>query len=142
MGKRGVVEIFEVRYFWPGHDRQCADVVSARSRSGARYAVWLNVADVVSDWKFGDFLRETDPRATRSPRRPPAYDYVAEHYGVRVSAGDAVKLPDKGTGIVAAPRHSRECYVYAFVDGIERGGALPFHPSEVSRIGESSGETA
>jgi hypothetical protein len=96
---------------------------SARTPGGAKYQVWLEVADIFPDWTFRDFLKEMNPKISAVPPKG-RYDYVRERYGLEVNVGQRVR-----EGVVAEPRNDRSSYVYVIPDA---GGApLPFHPEDI-----------
>lgn len=108
-----------------GHE----SMVSARSRSAARFDRFRDWSDVRPDATFMDFLRG-DVSVRLSPTPPPGYDYVKERYGLDVKVGDVVFYGNEW-GTVAAPEHDRVSLVQVFLGGHPHSS--PFHPGELSK---------
>jgi len=114
---------YEVVVSFRGKD--VSQVVTARSRSAARFDIYLDWSDAC-EISFRDFLRHV-LSVRRTARRTP-YDYIREHYGVAVEVGQPVTVNGE-RGIVGEPGTSRASMVTVFLDGVRHG--LPVHPGEI-----------
>lgn len=114
---------YEVNVDFRGKD--VSKVVTARSRSAARFGVYRDWSDACPI-SFRDFLRRV--RSVRRTDQVTPYDYAREHYGVDVGVGQRVMVNGKA-GVVGEPRTSRASMVTVFFDGVGHG--LPVHPGEI-----------
>lgn len=117
----------EAEDFTRGNGSVVEHVVTARSRSAARYSVYLDVSDA---WEmaFRKFLSLC--RSVALTERATAYDYVREGYGVDVKVGQRVIGAGK-PGVIGEPcgSNSRTNLVEVFFDD---GSSGPVHPTEIS----------
>lgn len=105
-------------------------LVTARSRSGAKYAAWLEVSEPTGV-EFGRFARECVQSVRLSGRRT-AYDYVRLTYGIDVAAGDRVRCRCREeVGVVAEPPGSNPHTNYVYVI-LGDSPPRPWHGSDVT----------
>lgn len=114
---------YEVTANFRGED--VSRVVSARSRSAARFGVYRDWSDV---WEisFRDFLRHV--RSVRRTGKRTPYDYIRERHGVHVEVGQRIAACGR-QGYVVEPESSRDCYVRVLFDGVSDVRAV--HPVEI-----------
>ena len=116
------VRRYEVAFDWGGGTS--SNVYSARTPAAARYVAFL---DLDTGLDFGDFL-STVLSVRLASSAPMSYDYVREHYGVDVKAGQRVMAAGE-PGVVAEPSTGRTSMVEVILDGHSAAGH--FHPSEI-----------
>lgn len=106
-------------------------ILSARSRSQARYLAYLDIADLWSDLPFKKFLYLVDGVRLALIQVPAplsdGYEYVRRHYGLNIRIGQRVRLKKSGQqGVVTYPGSASSQYVYVGIDGY--AAPVPVHP--------------